>query len=108
MTRSVLIFNLLPGRRDDFVQTVRGLEVLQTSSFQTGYRGAQLHIDVDDPDAAMVIAHWDSPASYEGWLENPVREKIALQLRPFCLEEPQGRVFEVVEDIAPETPVTRS
>jgi quinol monooxygenase YgiN len=105
-TVSVLHFTLLPGRRDAFVETFRRIEVLAVSSHQAGYRGGRLHVDADDPDAAMVIAEWDSPAAYQGWLENPAREGIGEALSPFWTEEPQGRVFEVVEEIAPRTPVT--
>jgi quinol monooxygenase YgiN len=81
--------------------------VLQTSSFQAGYRGGQLHVDLDDPDTAMVIAQWDSRAAYQGWLENPVRDTIGDQLQPFLADEPRGRVLELVLDVAPETPVRK-
>lgn len=101
MTQSVLCFTLLPRRRDDFLQTFGRLRVLETSSAQAGFRGAQLLVDVEDPDAALVTARWDSPAAYQGWLDNPVREEISEQLQPFCAEEPQGRVFELVQDVVP-------
>jgi quinol monooxygenase YgiN len=99
MTQSVIRFDLLPGRRDDFVDTVSRLAVLETSSGQAGFRGGQLLVDVEDPDAAMVIAQWDSPAAYRGWLENPVREEIGEQLRPFLTEDPDGRAFELVHEV---------
>lgn len=99
MTQSVLRFALLPGRRDDFVETFGRLGVLETSSGQAGFRGGQLLVDVEDPDAALVIARWDSPAAYRGWLENPVREEIGDQLEPFLADDPQGRVFEVVHEV---------
>jgi quinol monooxygenase YgiN len=100
MTQTVLRFALLPGRRDEFLETFRRIEVLEASSAQAGFRGGQLLVDVEDPDAAMVIAQWDSPAAYEGWLESPVREEIGEQLRPFWADDPQGRVFELVHEVA--------
>jgi quinol monooxygenase YgiN len=108
MTQSVLTFTLLPHRRQDFIDAFARLEVLPTSSFQAGYRGGQLHVDLDDPDTAMVTAQWDSRAAYQGWLENPVRETIGEQLQPFLADEPSGRVFELVLDVAPRTPVTNA
>jgi quinol monooxygenase YgiN len=99
MTQSVLRFALLPGKRDEFLQTFRRLQVLETSSRQAGWRGGQLLVDVEDPDAAMVIARWDSPAAYQGWLDNPVREEIGDQLEPFLAEDPQGCVVDVVHEV---------
>jgi heme-degrading monooxygenase HmoA len=100
MTQSVLRFSLLPGRRDDFVATFGRIEVLETSSGQAGFQGGQLLVDVEDPDAAIVIARWDSPAAYQGWLDNPVREVIGEQLRPFLVDDPEGRVLDLVHEVA--------
>jgi len=105
MTQSVLTFTLLPGRRQHFIDTFARLEVLETSSFQAGYRGGQLHVDLDDPDTAVVTAQWDSRAAYQGWLENPVRETIGDQLEEFLAQEPSGHVYELVLEVAPQTPV---
>jgi quinol monooxygenase YgiN len=99
MTQSVLRFALLPGKRDEFVETFRRIRVLETSSHQAGWRGGQLLVDTEDPDAAMVIARWESPAAYQGWLDNPVREEIGDQLEPFLAEDPQGRVADVVHEV---------
>jgi quinol monooxygenase YgiN len=99
MTQSVLRFTLEPGRRDEFVETFTRIKVLETSSGQAGWRGGQLLIDIDDPDTAMVIAQWDSPAAYQGWLDNPVREEIGEQLEPFLAADPQGRVLELVHEV---------
>ena len=47
-----------------------------------------------------MIARWDSPSAYQGWLDNPVREVIGEQLRPFLVDDPQGRVLELVHEVA--------
>jgi quinol monooxygenase YgiN len=101
MTQSILRFALLPGRRDDFIETFTRIEVLGASSAQSGFRRGQLLVDVDDPDSALVIADWDSPASYQGWLDNPVREDIGEQLRPFWDGDPEGQVLELVQEVRP-------
>jgi heme-degrading monooxygenase HmoA len=103
MTRSVIFFHLEPGARPAFLETFQRISVLETSSFQAGYQGGQLLAAVGDPDLAIVIADWESPASYQGWLENPEREGIGEQLRPFLTAEPVGQVFEVVHAVAPDT-----
>ena len=101
MTRSVLLFSILPGRRDEFVAGFRRLEVLRCASLQPGFRRGQLHVRVDGSDEALVIADWDSPEAYQGWLDNPVRSEIQAELGPLLAADPVPRVFEVVEDVGP-------
>jgi heme-degrading monooxygenase HmoA len=101
MTRSVLVFSILPGRRDDFVAGFRRLDVLRRASRQPGFRRGQLHIPVDGADEALVTADWDSAEAYQGWLDNPVRGEIQAELGPLLAEDPVPRVYEVLEDAAP-------
>lgn len=101
MTRSVLFFPLLPGRRDAFVETFTRLRVLERSSRMPGFLRGQLHVRTDGADEALVTADWESPAAYQGWLDNPEREGIGEQLAPFLAGEPEPRVFEVIEDVVP-------
>ena len=99
MTRSVLVFSILPGRRDEFVAGFTRLGVLRRASRQSGFRRGQLHVPVDDRDEVLVTADWDSPESYQGWLENPVRTEIQAELGPLLASDPEPRVYEVVEDV---------
>jgi heme-degrading monooxygenase HmoA len=101
MTRSVLFFALLPGKRDEFVAGFARLEVLRRASAQPGFRRGQLHVPVDGADEALVTADWDSPEAYRGWLDNPVRAEIQAELGPLLAADPEPRVYEVVEDVAP-------
>ena len=101
MTRSVLFFSILPGRRDEFVAGLRRLEVLRRASRQPGFRRSQLHVPVDGSDEVLVTADWDSPEAYQGWLDNPVRAEIQAELGPLLATDPVPRVFEVVEDAGP-------
>jgi heme-degrading monooxygenase HmoA len=98
MTRSVLVFTILPGRRDAFVDGMRRLDVLGRASRQPGFRRSQLHVSRDDPDEALVTADWDSPAAYQGWLDNPVRAEIQAELGALLAADPVPRVYEVVEE----------
>jgi heme-degrading monooxygenase HmoA len=101
VTRSVLFFSLRPGRRDEFVAGFARLEVLRRAGSQPGFRRAQLHLRVDGADEALVIADWDSLEAYRGWLDNPVRAQIQAELGPLLAADPEPRVYEVVEDVAP-------
>ena len=71
MTRSVLLFAILPGRRDEFVAGFARLEVLRRASKQPGFRRAQLHVSVDGADEALVTADWDSPEAYRAGSTTP-------------------------------------
>jgi heme-degrading monooxygenase HmoA len=99
VTRSVLVFSILLGRRDDFVAAFGRLQVLRRASRQPGFRSGQLHVRVDGSDEALVTADWDSPEAYEGWLENPVRAEMQSELGPLLAAEPEPRVYDVVEDV---------
>jgi heme-degrading monooxygenase HmoA len=101
VTRSVLLFSILPGRRDEFVAGFARLEVLRRASSQPGFRRGQLLVPVDDADAVLVTADWDSPDAYQGWLDNPVRAEIQAELGPLLAADPEPRVYEVVEDAGP-------
>lgn len=104
MVRSVLTFTLRPGQRDEFVDTFRRLGVLEISSFQPGFLGAQLHLDLADPDLALVTATWESAAAYQGWLDNPVRDTLSAELDPLLIGEPRGGLFERAHEVGPQTP----
>jgi heme-degrading monooxygenase HmoA len=102
MTRSVLFFSILPGRRDEFVAAFMRIGVLRRASKQEGFRRSQLHVPVDGRDEVLVTADWDSPEAYEGWLENPVRAEIQAELGPLLAADPEPRVFDVFEDVGPD------
>ena len=101
MTRSVLLFSILPGRRDEFVARFARLKVLRRASSDPGFLGGQLLVPVDRADEALVTADWESPEAYQGWLDNPVRAEIQAELGPLLAATPEPRVYEVVEDAAP-------
>jgi heme-degrading monooxygenase HmoA len=102
MTRSVLFFSTLPGRREEFVAAFMRIWVLRRASKQEGFRRSQLQVPIDGRDEVLVIADWDSPEAYEGWLENPVRAEIQAELGPLLAADPVPRVFEVLEVVGPE------
>jgi heme-degrading monooxygenase HmoA len=101
VTRSVLFFSVLPGRRGEFVAGFQKLQVLQRASSQQGFRHGQLLVPADASDEVLVTADWDSPEAYQGWLDNPVRGEIQAELGPLLAADPVPRVFEVVEEAGP-------
>ena len=101
MTRSVLFFSILPGRRDEFVAGFRGSRccAARAGSRASGARSCTCRSTASDE--VLVTADWDSPEAYQGWLDNPVRAEIQAELGPLLAADPVPRVFEVVEDAGP-------
>jgi heme-degrading monooxygenase HmoA len=95
----VLVFELLPGRRDAFAARFRELAVLVHASRQPGFLRGELCLAADGSDRAMVTAEWDSPEAYQGWLDNPIRPVLAAELDPFLAAPPEPQIYETLEDV---------
>ena len=99
MTRSVLVFDVLPGKRDEFVARFRQLEVLEHARRQAGFRRSELCVPDDGGDRVMVTAEWDSPEAYQGWLDNPIRPVIQAELGPLLAGPPEPQIYETLDDV---------
>ena len=45
----------------------------------------------------VVIAEWETPGSYQGWLDNPVRKELSERLAPLLADEVvAGELYEEV------------
>src|SRR5262245_14936820 len=99
MTRSVLFFSILPGRRDEFVAGFARLAVLRRAGVTPGCGRGRRHVPGEGGDEVLVTAEWASPEAYQGWLDNPIRAEIQAELGPLLAADPEPRLFEVVEDV---------
>jgi quinol monooxygenase YgiN len=100
MTRSLLYLHVKPGRRDDLVRLFERREILRASSEQPGFLRAELQVPLDGDDHVLVIADWASPAAYQGWLDNPVRESMRDEIEALLAREPEGRVYQIVASVS--------
>jgi heme-degrading monooxygenase HmoA len=73
---SVLCIPVRPGVEQEFVREFAGLEVLAHAARQPGFRGARLLRPLGAEARFVVIAARDPPESYDGWLQNPVRNHL--------------------------------
>lgn len=97
-TYSVLRIPVQAGKEEDFVATFARLRIFARSDESGGFRGARLLRPVADGNTTfVVVAEWDSPAAYQGWLDNPLRETLRLELEPFVEGEMSGEAFSVAE-----------
>jgi quinol monooxygenase YgiN len=97
MVRSVLVLRARPGRRDDVTALFDQLGILREASTLPGFLAVELDWSADDPDELLVTASWESAASYDAWLESPVRERMRAPLEALLAERPQPRVYERVD-----------
>ncbi len=67
---------------------------------QPGFLGAELQVPLDDADEVLVTATWASPEHYEGWLGSPIREAMGEEIEPLLADEPERRLYRLVETIS--------
>jgi quinol monooxygenase YgiN len=99
MTRSVLFFEILPGRLEEFVERFRALEVLEHARLQAGFIRSELCVPADGSNRVMVTAEWESPEAYQGWLDNPIRPVLAAEIDPLLAASPEPLVYETIDDV---------
>lgn len=86
----------IPVRKDvpdEFADTFQRLRVFEQAGRQPGFRGARLLRPLAEEEPFLVVAEWDSLEAYHGWLENPVREQLAVGLDPLLEGDMEGQVY---------------
>lgn len=84
---SVLPLVVRPGAEDDLVRLFADLAVFEQARRSGGFVGGRLLRPLSAGDPFLVIADWESADSYQGWLENPVRDELAARLEPLLADE---------------------
>jgi heme-degrading monooxygenase HmoA len=87
---SVLRLPVLPEARETFARTFRELGVFERSRESGGFRGGRLLAPLGGDGPFLVVAEWDDAASYQAWLDNPVRAEVGEHLQPLIAEEVLG------------------
>jgi heme-degrading monooxygenase HmoA len=102
MSRGPAAYSLLripvrPGSEDAFVEAFARLRVFEHAGEAGGMRAARLLRPLGDDDTTfVVVAEWDSREAYQGWLENPLRERLRVEIEPLLAGEMSGGTFAVV------------
>ncbi len=96
MIVSVLGLRVRPGCEDELVEAFDRLEVFEHSRRSGGFCRGRILRPLVAGEPFLVIAEWETPADYQGWLDNPVREQLSGGLDEFLDAHPEaGRVYEV-------------
>lgn len=86
-----------PGAVDELARAFAELDVFGHSERSGGFLGGRVLRPLAEDGTALVIAEWDTPESYQGWLDNPVRDSLRERLAPLLADEvPAGELYEEV------------
>jgi heme-degrading monooxygenase HmoA len=94
---SVLRLPVRHGRVEELARAFVELDVFGHSQRSGGFLGGRFLRPLAEGGPVVVIAEWESPASYQGWLDNPVRSALSEQLAPLLADEvAAGELYEEV------------
>lgn len=94
--QSLLSFRVHPGQRDAAAQAfVRRRVLEECAEAIPGFLGGELLLSRDDPELICVSASWDCEASYQRWLESPVRAAQEPDLATFLAQAPSSALFDM-------------
>jgi heme-degrading monooxygenase HmoA len=94
---SVLGIRVRPGAEEELVRSFVDLEVFEHARRSGGFRGGRLLRPLAEGEPFLVVADWDDAASYQGWLDNPVRAELNAKIEALVAESvPGGGLYEEV------------
>jgi heme-degrading monooxygenase HmoA len=88
---SLISFHVAPGRAADFETAFEETEMLTRPQQIAGYRGAELHRGIDDPDTYIVIGRWDTVDAYRAW------QQVSARTAPDALD----RLLDTLTELTP-------
>jgi heme-degrading monooxygenase HmoA len=92
---SLLRLPVRPGAEAELVHAFDELRIFARSRESGGFLGGRLLRPVGGKPGMLVVAEWEGPADYRGWLDNPVREELGRRLGPLLDGDVEaGELFE--------------
>ena len=94
---SVLRIRVRTGAEEGFARAFKELAVFERARRSGGFRGGRLLRPLEDGEPYLVLAEWEDAASYERWLDDPVREELKAKIEQVAAEDvPRGELYEEV------------
>ena len=87
MIVSVLRIAVRPGAEAEFVRRFAEARVFEHSHASGGFLGGRVLRPLDAGEPFLVVAEWETPEAYQGWLDNPVREELSATLGPLTADD---------------------
>jgi heme-degrading monooxygenase HmoA len=93
---SVLRLPVRPGQVEELARAFSELDVFGHSKRSGGFLGGRFLRPLAEGAPVVVIAEWETPDGYQGWLDNPVRYELSERLAPLLADEVDGDLYEEV------------
>ena len=94
---SVLRLPVRHGQVEELARAFDELDVFGHSERSGGFLGGRFLRPLAEDAPVVVIAEWETPGSYQGWLDNPVRNALSEQIAPLLADEvAAGELYEEV------------
>ncbi len=93
MTHSILTIPVRAGEEGAFFEAFVRLDVFGHAAKIAGFRGGELLRPLEDGDAFVVHARWESPEGYQAWLDAPVRARLNEEIGPYLDGLTSGRLY---------------
>jgi heme-degrading monooxygenase HmoA len=84
---SVLRIAVRPGVEAEFVSRFAESRVFEHSHESGGFLGGRVLQPLVAGEPFLVVAEWESPDAYQGWLDNPVRAELSAALEPLVADD---------------------
>ncbi len=79
---SVLSLRVRAGEEEAIARLYDDLEIFELSRQSGGFLGGRLLRPLLAGEPFLVIAEWERPEDYQGWLDNPVRAELGEKIMP--------------------------
>jgi heme-degrading monooxygenase HmoA len=94
---SILRLPVRPESSEALSDAFAELDVFGHSARSGGFLGGRLLRPLDGEGPMVVVAEWETPESYQAWLDNPVREELRARLEPLLAADVvAGNLYEEV------------
>ncbi len=94
---SVLRLPVRTGQVEELARAFAELDVFGHSERSGGFLGGRFLRPLAEGAPVVVIAEWETPGSYQSWLDNPVRNELSERLAQLLADEvAAGDLYEEV------------
>lgn len=102
MIRTMLTLDVRPESVGTVLELYKSRDILQYSLDHSDALASEISVATDGSNEVLVTAVWPDAAAYDGWLNNPNRERTAPGLADLLKESTVGigRIFEIDHSVS--------